>query len=91
MSGPADLLCACAEEADFVIQATQVSSQPPTGANGGMMDDLLQLTGRFLRSPGLQREIVKVMMEDKQVGWGHGHTVSLYFSLEKMKCTATIE
>lgn len=39
---------------------------------GGMvpgmeMSGLLQITSRLLKSPGLQREVVKVMMEDEQV------------------------
>jgi hypothetical protein len=71
-----------AEEADFVIQATHLSDRPQAATTPGGnaapagMDDLLHLTSRFLRSPGLQREIVKVMLEDRQVGSkaGTAHT-----------------
>lgn len=63
-------LDASSEAADRIIQATSLAdmARVPTG----QMEQLLGVTSRLLRSPGLQREIVKVMMEDEEVGAGAG-------------------
>ncbi|KAJ9517132.1 hypothetical protein QJQ45_009114 [Haematococcus lacustris] len=58
------------ECADEVIQSTFLTARPGQAASSGgqgQMHELLRLTSKLLCSPGLQREVVKVMMEDEEV------------------------
>ncbi|KXZ51805.1 hypothetical protein GPECTOR_11g247 [Gonium pectorale] len=56
--------------ADAIIEATAAAALGDSGQRGGdrqQLQDLMAITTRLLRRPGMQREVVLCMMEDPEV------------------------